>query len=379
MSKILSINTTGVGTQITLRCDGDLDTVDAGFSKHSETFFPLLEELLSRNKICTKDLDYIAVVTGPGSFTGIRIGLSVAKSFCYVHNIPCIPLNAMEVLSYSAFDQKVVVGDIIGAVINAGAGLVYHQFFSVVDTKNCELRPISNPDVSKFEHFKGLTKAFYSNAKILYNASNEKVGIDLDPNYVITPFSPAALDRASLDALHKGNAVEQNAVMPLYIRGSQAEQIVLKEQDLCIVDCTMNDIEDIKMLENQGDTEDCPWSEKNILDMFKNSAAKSFIIRHKDKAVGYLVYLDLGEQYEIERIVVVRGARLQGVAKNLLSNLFSRARDNGVKEILLEVNQKNYPAYRLYSKLGFEGKGVRRDYYAVGKDAILMTKTIVED
>jgi len=376
--KILSMNTTGVGTQLVLRLDKEVYFVDAGFSRHSESLFPMMEELLDKHNISVDDLDYVGIVIGPGSFTGIRIGMSVAKAFCYVKNIPCVAVNSLEVLAYNTFDlTDCKVGEIICATINAGSGNIYHQFFEVKDIDKKVLKKLTEPDVSKTEHFEGLIRDVYPNCKIFYNASNERTGLLLNIDIIDQKFTPSALDCCVLEAIRENNIVDEKLVAPLYIRQSQAENVTIKdENELNFKDCTIDDFATILELESQGDTEDLPWTEKSIKDSFKNNSAKSFMLRKNELPLGYLTFLDVAGQYEIERIVVFKNARLQGVGEHLLGHLIKLAKENIVSEILLEVNNKNYPALRLYKKLGWMQTGERKNYYGNGKNAILMTKKI---
>lgn len=67
---------------------------DSVFS-HSEFFLPLIKEILYENNITLKNIKKIIVLNGPGSFTGIRIGLSVAKTIGYALNIPVYPISSL--------------------------------------------------------------------------------------------------------------------------------------------------------------------------------------------------------------------------------------------------------------------------------------------
>jgi len=376
--KILSINTTGVGTQIALRLNEEVYYVDAGFSRHSESLFPMMEDLLDKHNTIIDDLDYVGVVIGPGSFTGIRIGMSVAKAFCYVKYIPCVAVNSLEVLAYNTFDfTDCKVGEQICSTVNAGAGNLYQQIFEVENVDKKVLKKLTEPDVSKIEHFEGLIKNVYPNCKIFYNASNERTRQLPNIDIVEQKFTPNALDNCILETIRENKTLDEKMVAPLYIRQSQAENVtIIDEKELNFKECLLDDLATIMELESQGDAEDLPWTEQSIRDSFENNSAKSFILRKKDLPLGYLTYLDLKGQYEIERIVVFKNARLQGVGEHLLGHLIELANKNNINEILLEVNNKNYPAIRLYKKFGWEQTGERKNYYGNGKNAILMTRKI---
>ena len=69
---------------------------------HSRILTVFIEELFDENKIELKSIDAVAVSKGPGSYTGLRIGVSVAKGLCYGLDIPLISVNSLEILGIYA-------------------------------------------------------------------------------------------------------------------------------------------------------------------------------------------------------------------------------------------------------------------------------------
>ena len=92
---------------------------------HSASLMPMIEAVLGAAGTGIKDLDAVAAVTGPGSFTGVRIGVATAKGLAHGAGLPCIPVDALEALSASAgaFDG------IVCPIQNARAGQVYGAAF----------------------------------------------------------------------------------------------------------------------------------------------------------------------------------------------------------------------------------------------------------
>ena len=99
---------------------------------HSANLMPMTEAALASAGIAVCDLDAVAAVTGPGSFTGVRIGVATAKGLAHGAGIPCIAVNALESLSLSAggFDgvvcpiQDARVGQVYGAAFRNGERLL---------------------------------------------------------------------------------------------------------------------------------------------------------------------------------------------------------------------------------------------------------------
>ena len=77
--------------------------------KHSEYFIPLLQELLEQNSVSFDDLRGIIVINGPGSFTGVRLGVVVAKMISYSKNIPLKALSYLQALDLE-YDREVLIG-----------------------------------------------------------------------------------------------------------------------------------------------------------------------------------------------------------------------------------------------------------------------------
>jgi tRNA threonylcarbamoyladenosine biosynthesis protein TsaB len=73
---------------------------------HSRVLTVFIEELFAQNNIEPKILDAVAVSKGPGSYTGLRIGVSVAKGLCYGLNIPLISVNSLEIMGIYAAQNK---------------------------------------------------------------------------------------------------------------------------------------------------------------------------------------------------------------------------------------------------------------------------------
>lgn len=96
-----------------------------GFT-HSETLLCLCEEALRACRLCVQELSLLAVTAGPGSFTGLRIGLAVAKGLAFPHDIPCAGVSTLEALAFCAPP----VGSCVCA-LDARRGEVYHAAFAM--------------------------------------------------------------------------------------------------------------------------------------------------------------------------------------------------------------------------------------------------------
>lgn len=88
---------------------------------HSQKLMPILDQLLKNCGVTIKDLDLIGVSTGPGSFTGVRIGLSTAKGLAHPFNIPLVEVSSLEGMGYNMPHVK----GLICPIFDARRNLVY--------------------------------------------------------------------------------------------------------------------------------------------------------------------------------------------------------------------------------------------------------------
>ena len=94
---------------------------------HSETILPEAERAMAASELTCKDIDVFACVAGPGSFTGVRIGVCTAKGMAHAVNKPCVPIHALEAL---AMNFPGFVG-LVCPILDARRGQVYCAAFDV--------------------------------------------------------------------------------------------------------------------------------------------------------------------------------------------------------------------------------------------------------
>ncbi len=107
MSLILNIDTSTTVCSVSLSDKTDILGVKEDFEgmNHSKLLTPFIESLLEEKKLSPKDLSAIAVSKGPGSYTGLRIGVSVAKGIAYALSIPLISVQTLKIMA-SGFLQE---------------------------------------------------------------------------------------------------------------------------------------------------------------------------------------------------------------------------------------------------------------------------------
>ena len=112
MSFLINIETSTTNCSVSLSLKNDLIDIiekDSVSYSHSENLHYFISELLKKNKINFKDLSAVSVSRGPGSYTGLRIGLSAAKGICYGVDIPLISISSLKILAKSSkFDGYII-------------------------------------------------------------------------------------------------------------------------------------------------------------------------------------------------------------------------------------------------------------------------------
>ena len=124
MSLILNLETSSKNCSVSLSSMGDLIShfeLEDDKYRHSELLTSTIQDILFKEKLNVKDLDAISIGVGPGSFTGLRIGFSVAKGLCYPHKIKLIGISTLKILANS-LDSK---SDNIIALINDKGNYFY--------------------------------------------------------------------------------------------------------------------------------------------------------------------------------------------------------------------------------------------------------------
>lgn len=113
---------------------------------HSQTLMPLVDTLLENSKTKLEDIDVFAVSAGPGSFTGLRIGVSAVKGMAFALGKPCREVSTLHAMAYNFL----ACDGIICAVMDARVNQVYNAIFEVKDgkvTRLCDDRALMIPEL----------------------------------------------------------------------------------------------------------------------------------------------------------------------------------------------------------------------------------------
>ena len=121
--RILAVDTSSAICSVALLEDDKLvDEINLDNGKtHSENLMPLVDELITRNSLNVKDIEFVACCVGPGSFTGIRIGVSSIKAIAEVLNVKLASVTSLETLAANVVNEETIV-----SLVDARNNQVYH-------------------------------------------------------------------------------------------------------------------------------------------------------------------------------------------------------------------------------------------------------------
>lgn len=198
---------------------------------HSRTLMPMVENLLANTNLQISDITAIAVNCGPGSFTGVRIGVAAAKGLAFADDLPCIEVSTLESLAYNLQ----AVNGIICSVMDARCAQVYNALFRCDGDKPeriCDDRALSIAELcEELRSYDERIILVGDGAELCYNAMKEIL-----PNAELAPMN-LRFQRASSTAeiaIQKFNNKEVLSaaeIMPMYLRLPQAERELKKKTE----------------------------------------------------------------------------------------------------------------------------------------------------
>jgi len=213
MAYILNIETATKNCSVAIAKDGVVllckEIADQGYS-HAEKLHVFIEDVLRESQLSFKDLDAIAVSQGPGSYTGLRIGVSAAKGLCFALNIPLVAVDTLAVLAA----QAEISDGIIIPMIDARRMEVYSAIFNSNQEKIREVQA----EIIAEDSFSEFSETVY----FVGDCAQKCQTVLTRPNFVFLDeiIYPSAREMAALsDARYKKNdTVDVAYFEPYYLK-----------------------------------------------------------------------------------------------------------------------------------------------------------------
>ncbi len=224
--KILALETSAVAASAAV-CDGE-ELIAQSFQRtgltHSATLMPMVESMLKNAGLTLLEMDLIAVASGPGSFTGLRIGVSAAKGLAWSLEKPCAGVSTLEAMAW----QVAEMDGVVCAAMDARRQQVYNGLFESVDGKPVRLTPdraISLDDLQAELRNTEKTQIMVGDgARLCYNAFR-KCGypVRMAPPHLLYQ-TAWGVARCALEQSRNGTLTDAAGLIPNYHRLSQAER-----------------------------------------------------------------------------------------------------------------------------------------------------------
>lgn len=357
-----------------------------------------VQEALTKAGCGMSDVDAVLVGRGPGSFTGVRIGVATAKGIACGAGLPLFGASALDAMAWSAWKNGIrgklaVAGDAMRGEVYPGIYLLddegAHRTFPAETVLKVDVA-IAEWSVRADHAELTLT----GNGLKKYLTKFEEAGFStFAPEEAWYPSGEGLLRSAAL-AEHELGDGDPALVLPIYTRLSDAEETerqrlglkepatvaltgvddVLADIHLQFRPMSVNDLKGVSKLEalTYAGTAHTPWSEKSFYEELTRPDRSWWLAHDRGTPVGFAGGRLAGAEFEIEEVVVDGQRRREGIASKLVERVAYDAQMLGAHTVVLEVAENNETAQKLYEYLGFEKTGARPGYYAPDVAALLM-------
>lgn len=431
--KILAIGTTGALASVAVQDTDKEQKIYYESSNdemnHLQSLFPMISRVLEAAGVSKADIDLVAVSKGPGSFTGIRIGIAAARTLAQALSLPMAAVPTLESFVYADEEstgsgqtaggavrivcplldarrsQVYAAAYLVGAAGDASPGyreVVKGGAYSIKDFMALAIAAAGDEGASVLRMYGDGAAAYISEI----TAAAAEAGLVLERAIGESAYQNAKnVLRMALVMAEQGRTLSWEEVGPDYMRKSEAERKLAagqlgkktgrkknlkKEQpsaellralaeDDGVVSCraaSAKDIDALAALDAKCFTH--AWSVAAFKGELDGTKKTRYIAAENSRGeiIGFAGAAYVLDEGEINRVAVHPLFRGRGIAGRMLDELIADAEGSGVAELMLEVREANRSAIALYKDKGFRVEGKRDGYYAeTGENALLMRRS----
>jgi tRNA threonylcarbamoyladenosine biosynthesis protein TsaB len=332
---------------------------------HAEALAPMVEQTMAEAGMAFADLDRLAVTTGPGTFTGQRVGLAFMRGLRIALGKPLIGLTTLEVMAAAAETEARI--PFVAVLHEAKRGEVYAALYRGRDI----ILPVQ---VAAYEE---ILEEIQS---IAAESSDKNLAVAGTAGPGTAAWLEARGVAVALTAIRQPDALwvarlaetapeSAESVRPLYLRAPDAK---LAAGAICLRPA---DVRDVALLASlHGATMPRPWETSFFQEVLTAPGGFAVVAEANEAALGFVLGRAVVDEAEVLAIGVLPAYRQNGVATRLLREAALRAHALGAATLFLEVDENNHVARRLYEAHGLMAAGRRKNYYSGegGGDALLL-------
>ena len=229
--KILAVDTSATAASVAVAEENKLIgecSINTALT-HSQTLMPMVDELLKNTGLSVNDIDAVAVNAGPGSFTGVRIGVAAVKGIAFPKNLPCVSVSTLESMAYNMLGNDCIVC----SVMDARCSQVYNALFRV---KGCTVTRMTDDRALSLTDLKNELRNINEKVVLVGDGAvlcSKFLGEELE-NIMLAPFNnriqtASSVAYAAFEKINNGETVKADELMPVYLRLPQAQRELNKK------------------------------------------------------------------------------------------------------------------------------------------------------
>ncbi len=325
--------------------------------RHSEGIVTAIDTVLRASDITVGWLESLAVMSGPGSFTGLRVGIATALGLAEAWGKPVLSVGNFELARHFWVEQQPVPVIVIHCRGD--------EYFVADGSAPVEVLPLS----AIVERFEGRYFAGSGATRLLQAAGPERT---------LMPAVPAEWSAGSMARTIARIAPSISRLDPInldvnYMIKSQPE-LKRERTQVEVGELTPLDLADVLAIEQDAFSD--PWESASFEADIANEHVIALAARSGGRCVGYLSCIAIEDYGYIANIAVHREQRSHGIGRMLLDELLRRLQPRRIFDLVLDVRASNESAIRFYERYGFQVLTRRKGFYTQPpEDSLTMLRT----
>lgn len=331
---------------------------------HAEALAPMAAEVMQSAGFDFSRLDRIAVTTGPGTFTGVRIGLSFARGLGLARGIPVVGIDSLSAIAANETSEAPLL-----IAADARNDEIYAAVFDAAR------RLITPPHITTAQ---AVCSDLPAGAMVLGTASVHVIAAS--GRHDILRSAAGDLPVAARFGALASGAAPASMPGPLYLRAPDAkpQSAPLRQVGTLTIETVGAEASELLSVLH-AESFDGGWSAKAFADLLATPGAEAAIATELGSPQGFVLTRRAADEAEIITIGTRPSLQRRGVARQLLERHVANLTARGVRHLFLEVAASNIAAQALYGGLGFREAGRRKGYYRHrdgAEDAIVMRREL---